>query len=244
MSVVALLNAFAYVGGHDFTADSNTLTFTGDVAENDATTFRSQGWKTLGPGGLKNGALAMGGFWQSAASDAVDPIQWADLAVVDKPMTFGPVETEGSPAYLWQGAHFNYQLGGAGIGELAPFSLEAHNTNQTGIVRGQLAAAMQVKAATGVLGSGLQLGAVGTTQYLYATLHVLSTPGTTVTVQLQSDDNAGFTTPTTRATIGPITTQIGTWMPRVAGPITDTYYRFNISAITGSFTLAGAIAVQ
>ncbi|MDH2425784.1 hypothetical protein [Sphaerisporangium sp. TRM90804] len=244
MSVIALLNAFCYVHAHDFTADSNALTFSGEAAENDATTFRSQGWKTLGPGGLRSGVLNMGGFWQSASSDAVDPITWNDLAVPDRVMTFGPIETEGNPAYMWQGAHYQYQLGGAGLGELAPYSLEGHGSNSIGVVRGRLAAAMQVKAATGVLGSALQLGAVGAAQYLYATLHVLGTPGTTITVQLQSDDNAGFTSATTRATLGPITTAGGTWMPRVAGAITDDYYRFNISAVTGSFTLAGAIGVQ
>lgn len=243
MTVVALLNAFCYVHAHDFTGDGNAMTFTGDVAENDATTFRSQGWKTFGPGGLKNGTLGMGGFWQSAATDAVDPVMWADLAIPDRVATFGDIETEGSPAYMWQGGHYKYDLGGT-IGELAPFTLEARNTNRDGVVRGQLAAAQQVENATGVLGSAVQLTTVGAAQFLYATLHVLGTPGTTVTVQLQSDDNAGFTSPTTRATIGPLTTAGGTWTPRVAGAFADNYFRFNISAITGSFLLAGAIGVQ
>jgi hypothetical protein len=243
MAPITLVNAFAYVGGHDFTADSNALSFNAEVAENDATTFRDGGWKKFGPGGLKNGSLAMGGFWQSAASDAVDPILWNDLAVADRPMTFGPTETEGSLALMWQGAHYQYQLGGE-LGGLLPFSLEARNSNREGVVRGQLAKAMASVSATGVLGSVLNLGAVGATQYLYATLHVLGTPGTSVTVQLQSDDSAGFASPTTRATIGPLTSAGGTWMTRVAGAIADTHYRFNVSAITGTFVLAGAIGVQ
>lgn len=243
MAPIALVNAFAYVHAHDFTADENALTFTGDAAENDATTFRSAGWKTFGPGGLKNGALAMGGLWQSGSGDFVDPILWNDLAVPDRVMTFGPAETEGGVAYLWQGAHYQYQLGGE-IGALLPFTLEARNSNRDGVVRGQLAKAMASVSATGVLGSIVNLGVVGAAQYLYATLHVLGTPGTTVTVQLQSDDSAGFGSPTTRATLGPLTSAGGTWMTRIAGAITDTHYRFNVSAITGTFVLAGAIGVQ
>jgi hypothetical protein len=68
--------------------------------------------------------------------------------------------------------------------------------------------------------------------------------GTTITVQVQSDDNAGMSSPTTVATIGPITVVGGTWMTPIAGPITDTYYRMNVSAITGTFSVAGAIGIR
>ncbi|MEU8379778.1 hypothetical protein [Streptosporangium sp. NPDC048865] len=243
MSPIALTNAYCFVHGHDFTCDTNQLTLDATPAALDRTTFCSEGWTTLAGGGLKTAGFSMGGFWQSAASDAVDPQAFADLGVVDRAFTFGPIMTEGQPAYMWQGGHFNYQLLGS-IGELAPFTLAAAGTNGVGVVRGQLAKARGVVNATGVLGSVLNLGAVGAAQFLYATLHVLGTPGTTITVQLQSDDSAGFASPTTRATIGPITTTGGTWMTRVAGAIADTHYRLNISAITGSFTVAGAIAVQ
>jgi hypothetical protein len=33
-------------------------------------------------------------------------------------------------------------------------------------------------------------------------------------------------------------------MTRLAGPFTDAYWRLNVSAITGTFSVAGAIAVQ
>ena len=85
----------------------------------------------------------------------------------------------------------------------------------------------------------MNLGAVGASEALYAAFHVISS-GTTITVALQSDDNAGFSSPTVRATLGPITTAGATWV-RVAGPFTDTYYRFVVTAITGSHIVAGAI---
>lgn len=242
MSVIALTDAYCFVAGHDFTGDTNQLTLNSEVAALDRTTFRSAGWTEL-KGGLKSNEFAMGGFWQSAESDAVDPEAFGDLGVADRVFTMGPEETEGSPAFLFQAGHFNYQLFGT-IGELAPFSLTSHGTNGVGVVRGQLAKAMGTVSATGVLGSVLNLGAVGASQYLYATLHVFGTPGTTITVQLQSDDSAAFASPTTRYTFPAVTAAGGTWATRVAGAITDTHYRLNVSAITGSFTVAGAIAVQ
>lgn len=243
MSVIALTNAFCYVAGHNFTCDTNQLALNNEAAALDRTVFCHQGWTTLAGGGLKTGAFSMGGFWESAESDAVDPIAFGDLGVADRAFTFGPEAAEGGVAYLWRGGHFNYQLLG-NLGELAPFTLAAAGTDGVGVVRGALAKAKGSVAATGPLGSVLNLGQVGAGQYLYATFHVLGAPGTTITVQVQSDDSAGFASPTTRATIGPLTTAGGTWAARVAGPITDTHYRLNVSAITGTFEVAGAIAVQ
>src|SRR6266545_1939645 len=50
----------------------------------------------------------------------------------------------------------------------------------------QLAKAMGTVSATGALGSGCNLGAVSATQKLYATFHVFGTPGTTITVVIES----------------------------------------------------------
>ena len=110
-------------------------------------------------------------------------------------------------------------------------------------MRGQLAKAKGNVSATGQLGSVLNLGAPTSTQYVYATLHVFSA-GATITVEVQSDSSAGFGTPTTRGTIGPITARGGTWMTRVAGPFAaETHWRMNVSAVTGTHSVAGAIAV-
>lgn len=235
-----LLDAYCYVHGHDFTGETNRLAWAGEAAALDRTTFRSEGWTEL-VGGLKNHSFDMAGFWASAASDAVDPEAFADLGGGGRVFTFGPVETEGEVAYLGSLGHFTYGLLGA-HGELAPFSLTSQGADGVGIVRGKLAKAKGSVAATGVLGSVVQLGNVSADQYLYASLHVVSA-GTTITVQVQSDDSAGFASPTTQATIGPITTRGGTWAARVAGPLTETHYRLNVSAITGAHVAAGAIAI-
>lgn len=241
MTEYALLNVFSYVGGHDFTTDTNMAKIAADSVALDATTYGSNGWHETAFG-LKNCAFDMSGFWQSALADAVDPEAFADLGVTDRAHTIGTVQAEGTPAYLFQAGKANYQLLQGGIGTLAGFTLASRGTNGQGVIRGQLAKSKGAVSAIGVLGSGLNLGAVAANQFLYATFHVFSV-GTTLTVQLQSAPTNAFAAPTTRATIGPLTARGGTWMARVAGPITDTWFRFNVSANTGSHVVAGAIGI-
>lgn len=237
---VVLTDAWCYVAGHDFTTDTNRLGFTSEAVTLDRSTFGTGGWTAV-TGGLKRHTFDMAGFWASAAEDAVDPEAFAALGAAGRVFTFGPIETEGEVAYLSQAGVFTYQMLGT-HGELAPFTLTSQGADGAGIVRGKLAKAFGSVNATGQAGSIVELGGVAADQYLYATFHVFAA-GTTITVQLQSDDAVGFTGPTTRATLGPITTRGGTWATRVAGPLTETHYRLNISAITGSFTVAGAIAI-
>lgn len=240
MGTLALTNAYCYAGSHDFTGDTNQLDLSVDAATVDVTTFRSGGWNESKIG-LKKSALKVSGFWQ-AGSDTVDPESFTNLGT-SLATTVGPVETAGQTAYLIQQMPLQYELLGK-YGDATPFTLSGQGSDGVGVVRGQLAKAMGTVSATGALGSGVQLGAVGASQYLYATFHVFGTPGTTITVLVESDDNAGFSSATTRMTLGPYTTAGGRWATRVAGAITDDYFRFRVSAITGTFTVAGAIGKQ
>lgn len=240
MSAQALLDAFCYVAGHDFTTDTNQGQLALEAQMPDATTFGSNGWNEQAPNGLKSFTFAYSGFWQSAAQDAVDPEAFGDIAV-ERAHTWGINEIETEPAWLFNAAKTSYNLGGE-LGPTAPFQLNSNGTDKYGAIRGQLAKAKGALSATGVLGSGVQLGAVAANQYLYATFHVFAAP-TTVTVQVQSATSNAFSAPTTRATIGPLTTRGSTFMTRVAGPITDTWFRFNVSALTGSGIVAGAIGI-
>lgn len=244
MATLALLNCFAHVAGHDFTADTNQLNLNVDVTALDKTTFGSAGWTELA-GGLKDLTFDMAGFWQSAASDAVDVEAFPDLGVRNRAHTVGPVNTEANPAYMFQGGKFTYNLLGE-INTLAPFTLNSRNTDGVGAVRGQLAAKKQNVSAVGTFGSGVNLGAGAAGKFLYATLHAFSV-GTTLTVEIQSDADNTFATPTVVATFNAVTARGGSWLARVdASSITDTWFRFNIptAGITGTFSVAGAIGIQ
>lgn len=234
----ALTDAFVHVGGYDFTGDSNMVNIAASAEAKDSTTFGSGGWRTV-DAGLRTVEMSMGGFLDTVG--AVDAEAFPALGT-QVAYTAGLVETAGLGAYMFEGAKFNYEQLGA-VGELAPFSLNCYHKGSYGLVRGTLMKARGNVSATGALGSGLQLGAVSATQRLYATFHIFSA-GSTITAVVESDDNSGFTTATTRATIGPLTVAGGTWVTPVAGAITDDYWRFRVTAITGTFSVAGAIGIQ
>jgi len=241
VATLALTDAFVHVAGYDFTCDANDVMLSAEAEAQDVTTFCSAGWREHVMG-LKSSALSMKGYWQSASSAAVDPQAFDSLGTANEVVTVGDVNTETEVAYMGQLGKFTYNHGGT-IGQVYGFSLDCQGTDGVGVVRGQLAAKKQTVNSTGAFGSVVNLGDA-TGLYVYCTLHVFSA-GTSITVKVQSDDNSGFTTPTDVATIsgGAISAAGGYWMTRVAGT-TDTYYRLNASAVTGSFSIAGAIGVQ
>ena len=240
MAVQALTDAFIYGAGYDFTGDTNDVKLAMDAATLDRTTFGSGSWREVA-GGAKSHVLDVAGFWQ-AGTASVDVESFNDLGTTNRVFTIGAADTENTLAYMFRSAKMRYQALDGGYGELAKFALGASGTDGQGVIRGKLAKAKANVSGTGATGTGLQLGAVAADEFLYATFHVFSA-GTTITVVVESDDNAGFSSATTRITFGPITTAGGTWGTRVAGAITDDYYRLRITAITGTFSIAGAIGI-
>lgn len=242
MAPIALTNAYIYGGGHDFTGDSNECFLNAEGEALDRSTFRSAGWREFALG-ERSVEFAAKGWWQSATSDAVDPELFNNLTV-QQVFTVGPAETEGQPALMFQASHFAYAPFGGALGELAPFELTTRGRDGVGVVRGQLTKAKGAVSATGATGTALNLGAVSGSQYLYATLHLLGTAGTSITGVVETAAASNFAGATTRITFGPLTAVGGTWGTRVAGSITDTWQRLRITAVTGTWSVAAAIGVQ
>ncbi|MFI7042586.1 hypothetical protein ACIBI0_38415 [Microbispora rosea] len=240
MSTIVLTDVTTWVAGYDMTTDLNSVSLKAEVEDKDATTFGAGGWRKR-QGGLRDVTADLSGLWQ-ADTVSVDSDAFTNLGVADRVMTVSLDGTAGSPAFMFQAGSFSYEIFDQ-VGELAPFSLNARGTNKAGLIRGQVSKPKGTQSATGAVGSAVNLGAVASGQYLYAAVHVF-TAGTTVTLQLQSDDASGFSSPSSAGSaMSAITTAGGTWMTRVAGPITDTWFRFNATAITGSFTMAAAIGI-
>lgn len=240
MASLSLTDATTWIGGYDFTTNLNEISLNTSVDDLDATTFGGGGYRAR-KGGLRTVESSLAGFWESATLDAPDPQIFTNIGTADRVVTMAYDDAETSTAYMFQAGKFSYDMFGE-VGALTPFNVSMMGTNPVGLVRGQVTKAKANVSATGATGTGVNLGNVSASQYLYATLHVFSA-GTTITVTVQSDDNAGFTTPTTRITFGPITTVGGTWGVRLAGALAETHYRFNVTAITGTFSVAGAIGI-
>lgn len=244
MAVLALTDAFCYVDLLDFTGQAEQLQVTGTAQQRPKTTFASGGWTEV-QNTLKEWNLNIGAFWSCDSALDVDAQSFDGLGVANRVITTGLVETEGQPVVMMRGMQPSYTWLEGTVGDLAKAKVNAVGSDGGyGVVRGQLAVDYTTVTATGAVGTGLNLGAVGAAQSLYATFHVFGVPGTTITAIVESDDNSGFTTPTTRITLGPYTTAGGRWATPVAGAITDTWWRINITGITGTFVIAAAIAIQ
>lgn len=238
MAGLALTDATTYIHGFDYTTQANSVTVNAEGEDIDVTTFGGNGFRQRVMG-LREVSSEHTGFW----TGPVDAAMWEGFGKTNRVVTVTPTGAEGGPAYFYQAGQFNYEFGGS-VGEAIPFTISMQSSHTIGVVRGKLAKAKGAVSATGALGSAVELGAPIAGQYVYASLHVFSA-GTTVTVQVQSDTDDTFTTPTTRATFPAITTEGGFWLARVAGPfVGEAAWRLNVSAITGTFEIGGSIAVQ
>lgn len=237
MATFSMTDCTAWFHNHDFTSDSNKLTIKAEADDLDKTVFGNTYRSRIG--GLQDVSASLEGFWQSDTDDEVDPVVFTNLGAQDKVMTVAPTSAEESVAYFFKAGAFSYEFGG-NIGEVIPFAADAMGTNGVGLVKGQVAAAVQSVSATGAFGTGVQVGATTTT--MYAALHVF-TAGTTLTVSVESDDNSGFSSATTVGSFAAITA-VGSYWLAVDGANADDYYRFNVTDDTGTFSVAGAIGVR
>lgn len=239
MGSLCLVDVTTYVAGYDMTTDMNQLTFGADAEKLDNTTFGSGGWRTR-VAGLKDVSGELKGYWQAGAV-SIDNDAFANLGTADRSVTVTPTGVGGDVAYLWRGESLKYSMFDD-IGKLTPFTLAMVGSNGAGLSRGKLVKPKGSVAATGVTGSSVQLpGGVAAGLALHASFHVFGA-GTTITALVESDNSNAFPSPVTVATFGPITAVGGTTL-RVAGPLTDDWYRLRVSAITGSFSIACAIGI-
>lgn len=241
MGKFVLVNARVFTGGADLTGMSNKVELYAEVETKDVTTFGSYDAATSSLwqenlGGLRKSMWSGEGLWEAGDAGKVDNESWASLGAV-KAYTACPHTADVSAlAWLTKMLRSSYTLGDQ-VGEVAPWSAKGHGAWP--LVRGTVAHPPgTARTATGS-GTAIQLGAVAADKYQYATLHVLSVSGTdtpTLTVKIQSDDNSGFTTATDRITFSGATA-IGDQVDRVAGAVTDDYWRaqWTISGTNPSF---------
>lgn len=244
MAIQVFHNCKIYLDGYDLTGHSNSvkLGYSADSLEN--TTFNATA-KTR-QAGLKNVELDMEGFWEAGAG-LIDTLAAANIGVAGKIITLGPSgAAAGEPFFSFKQMLGEYSAG-AQVGELLPFSYNGAGSDDEGLIRGTV---LENAAKTATAnGTGRQLGAVAEGQHLYAVMHVLAVSGTNPTLDMviQSDNNTGFTSPTTKITFAQVTDVGSAWGTPVAGAITDDYWR--ASWVIGgtnnpSFTVFVGVAIM
>jgi hypothetical protein len=132
------------------------------------------------------------------------------------------------------------------VGELGQFSVGGE---AAGLAAAQGFVMFAGTRTTTLTGTSVQAGAATATQTIQATLHVTDVSGTsqTLAVVVQSDDNAGFTTPTTRITFDTANATANRSQHKtLAGPVTDTYWRIvaTVGGTNPSFSFACALGIR
>jgi hypothetical protein len=226
-----------YVDGFALEGFASQAELSVDVDEIDVTTIGSAGWRNKIPGlaGLK---LSATGF-QDVTLTGVDTTI-PGTSTGQNVITFGPtVASVADPAFLFAGRTTTRTPLTGQVGDAAGFQFDWVGDGR--IVRGQNLHPSAARTATGN-GTATTFTTPATGQSLWATFHVFTVSGTTpsVTFTVQTDDNAGFTTPTTRITSNAFTTT-GAQYTSAAGPMaTETHIRvvYTITGTTPSFTFA------
>ena len=237
MSKIVLTNVRAFANAADLTAVTNKVSIDPKVEAVKVTNYASAGWDEL-LGGLAETDIVAAGFWESGADASfADPALAAALGLLG-PWSVAPAgAADGALAYLTNALTATYKPIQGDVGSAAGF--EAAAKGSTKLARGVVAHPPgTARTATGV-GTAFQIGALSASQSLYVNLHVLSVSGTatpTITVRVESDNAVGFPS---AVTVGTFTaaTAIGGQHMRIAGPLTDDWYRaaWTISGTTPSF---------
>jgi len=230
-----LTDARIYWATADLTGFGNKIELQATQKDLPTTNFASQGWNER-VGGLFEGSVAADVMWQAGDLSMPDDAWWANFASATVPVSAAPTSgAVNSLIYLTRVLESEYKPGGK-IGEL----LMAASTGKTDrpVVRGTVMHPQGTARTTTGTGTGIQVGAVGAAQRMYANLHVFSVSGTTpsITVSLQSSVDNTFASPTTRITFN-ASTAFDAQHLSLLGAVTDTWWRaaWTISGTTPSF---------
>ena len=238
MAKFVLSNVRLFAGGADLTTVNNQIQLQAEAESKDTTAFAPTGdvWHEE-LSGIKSASLTASGQWEAGDASKVDDEAFGDFGSVGAVSVCPATAADASLAWLTQYNRRQYQLLG-GVGDVAPWSWQANGSWP--LVRGQVLATPAAKTSSST-GTAVQLGAVTSAQHLYVALHIFSVSGTTpsLTVAIQSDNASNFPSAATVTTLT-AANAIGSQITRVAGAITDDWFRvsYTITGTTPSFLFA------
>lgn len=224
-----------YFAEFDLSGDvtTNSPTFTQDAVE--ATTHGNTSRVYLP--GLRTATVAHAGYSDLAASGVFDAINDTGTGPVVVTMT-GDGDAAGAPALVMQMNRTSFTPWGGTVGAMAELAMAGQVSGT--FAGGYMLAAKAGRTSSGT-GTGVQVGALsgGT---MVANLHVFSGTASTLAVTIQSDDNAGFTSASSR---GSFTTASGATSEQItitsAG--SDDYWRVSYTIGGGTWSFAVAVGI-
>ncbi len=219
MSAITVTGYKAYLDHLLISSDLNSAAIQNDVDTPESTTIEDL-WREF-LAGAKSGKISATGFVDSPGSDST---LFSSFGTAGKILQVFPLGlTENTRCYFLEFLNGQYSKQ-ADYGEVFKYSL--NGSANGAVVAGVLNVWEPALTTNGTgYGDATQLGAVAAGQKMYAAITLALNSGSgTIDFTVESDDNSGFTSPTTRITFSTVSGTIST-MSSVAGPITDTYWR-------------------
>jgi hypothetical protein len=251
---VLLSDCKVYFGGYDLTASLNQVTMTAAKAELGDSRF-GDGHEAYFPGLQQVTCSGTGFFSSSAAAGTVagepDPGIFAALNTYASglPVVFAPPNAPaasagafGNIAYMVVGGPFQYDAMSGEHGQLLGYTFGTKPGSGYWLSRQSILFPKTAISAT-TQGTGLQLGTLDAGETLVASLHVFVASSANYDITIESDDNSGFSSATTRATFANVT-GVTHQVVKVAGPVaTDDYWRAVLTRTGGSITAAVTLSL-
>lgn len=214
-------------GSYDFSGIGNNLSITYGAELVDVTSFNDDSKSRIA--GYENFEASIEGFMDDGwlADEEIE----SQLGGAAFPLSIAFSDgTVGDRAYLANGVYGSYNFGGS-VGEAAAFGLDlAGGGTNAALVRGSL---MDYGSKTGTGNAAtVTLGAVSATESVYASLHVVTWDATSLDVKLVSAVT-DWGTPTDRITFTQATGLTSEFLS-LAGAITDTFWRIEVSGFVGT----------
>lgn len=224
MAALAMIDCELVAGPLRLGGVSNETKLELEAEAKDATVFTSGGWRAV-VAGLRKGMVESSGFMDASPLETgalnTDAELWNQLGGTQIPVTVSPTSADGSTAYIMGGRRGKIDLFGK-VGDLAHYGSTVWGDGPT--ARGALLHPATVTRNGSGAGVGFVLGAVPAGRSVYIALHLLTVTTGTGQLTVQSDDNAGFASPTAVANLGPVGTPTAA-LVIIPGPVTDDRYR-------------------
>lgn len=250
---MAIYGAFTHCGlfvnGVDLTGTSNSIKAEMIKEVKERNVFGNSG-KVREMAGLGDVNFTAAGFHE-AAQDSLMRATYGTNTINTSFIVSSASKTAtaaGDLAFFFQGTQPQYSTGEQhGNDLLWGLTLQA-GANGYGIIAGKALNVGTTAITADGNGTGVVMPAASASQSVYALMHVLEvSTDDTIDVLIQSDDNSGFTSATTRFTFTQAAAVGSEFLAKLAGPISDTYWRavYNVTAAADpSFKVAIVLGIQ
>lgn len=256
MSTIVLTDVCLFIAEFDFTTEINEVSLTQEVEIPDATVFKSGNTRQYTPG-LKGVAGTHHGWYDTSGVSGFPPPPGESLSgsgqffeYLSTPTQLIGVHTilpeggttAGERAYFFEATQSRYSPNGS-LGELFGFDIEF-------MPRGDLIGASLMDDAVTLhtasrTGTSQQLGAqTADVDKVYAALHVVEFDGTTLDINVRSDNDSGMAGATTRISFTQATAETSEGPLLFTAGTADDWWDVDLTFVGTNFRAVLVVGIQ